>query len=155
MNNNGTGFRSYQNSDFFYFFLNWRLQFAWGGGVISPKVSTTIFLKIELLMFSLIARCLGLLLLTAAGLKIYGFGVDPVARLGIFSAPAFQFLVIVFEILLGLWWVSGVQPLGACCGSFNVSGFRQREFLSRLDRAGQLRLPRREGQRQPVDHVHD
>jgi hypothetical protein len=71
-------------------------------------------------MFSLLARCLGLLLLTAAGLKVYGFGVDPVARLGIFSAPAVQFLVIVFEILLGLWLVSGVQPLGAWAAALST-----------------------------------
>jgi hypothetical protein len=52
-------------------------------------------------------------LLTAAGLKAYGFGVDPVARTGIFSAPAFQFFVILFEIGLGIWLLSGQQPLGS------------------------------------------
>ncbi len=53
------------------------------------------------------------MLLTAAGLKAYGFGVDPVARTGIFSAPAFQFFVILFEIGLGIWLLSGQQPLGS------------------------------------------
>ena len=52
-------------------------------------------------------------MLTAAGLKAYGFGVDPVARTGIFSAPAFQFLVILFEVGLGVWLLSGKQQLGA------------------------------------------
>ena len=56
---------------------------------------------------------LGLALLTAAGLKAYGFGVDPVARTGIFSAPAFQFLVILFEVGLGAWLLSGKQHLCA------------------------------------------
>jgi hypothetical protein len=56
---------------------------------------------------------LGLLLLLAAELKIYGFGVDPVARLGVFSTPAFQFLVIAFEVLLGIWLLSGKQSAGA------------------------------------------
>lgn len=60
-----------------------------------------------------VCRGLGLLLLIAAGLKIYGFGVDPVARSGIFSTPAFQFLVITFELALGVWLVSGRQLLGA------------------------------------------
>jgi hypothetical protein len=58
-------------------------------------------------------RVLGVLLLAAAGLKAYGFGVDPVARTGIFSAPAFQFFVILFEIGLGIWLLSGQQPLGS------------------------------------------
>jgi uncharacterized membrane protein YphA (DoxX/SURF4 family) len=49
----------------------------------------------------------------AAGLKAYGFGVDPVARSGVFSASAFQFFVIIFEIGLGIWLLSGQQPLGS------------------------------------------
>jgi hypothetical protein len=75
------------------------------------------------LFTTMVGRILGLLLLIAAGLKIYGFGVDPVARLGIFSAPAFQFLVIVFEITLGVWLLSGKQSAGAwiaVIGTFGV-----------------------------------
>ena len=60
-----------------------------------------------------LCRVLGVVLLTAAGLKAYGFGVDPVARTGIFSAPAFQFFVILFEFGLGIWLLSGQQPLGS------------------------------------------
>lgn len=56
---------------------------------------------------------LGALLLAAASLKAYGMGVDPVASSGAFSAPAFQFLVVGFEILLGAWLLSGIYPLGA------------------------------------------
>lgn len=52
-------------------------------------------------------------MLLAAALKLYGFGVDPVARTGVFSAPAFQFFVIAFEISLGGWLVSGKLPSGA------------------------------------------
>src|SRR5437879_907065 len=63
--------------------------------------------------FALLSRGLGLLLLTAAGLKLYGLGIEPVSRMGIFSAPAFQFLVIVFEISLGAWLLSGKLPSGA------------------------------------------
>ncbi|MBI3822072.1 MAG: hypothetical protein HY289_05250 [Planctomycetes bacterium] len=54
-----------------------------------------------------------MLLLLAAGLKIYGFGVDPVARSGIFSAPAFQFLIIAFELTLGVWLLSAWQQIGS------------------------------------------
>src|SRR6266436_1456861 len=60
-----------------------------------------------------ILRILGLILLAAAGLKVYGFDVDPIARTGVFSAPAFQFLVIAFELVLGSWLLSGKQQLGA------------------------------------------
>src|ERR1022692_2385622 len=65
------------------------------------------------MVYPVISRLLGLLLLIAAGLKVYGFGVDPVARMGIFSSPAFQFTVIAFEISLGLWLLSGIQPIGS------------------------------------------
>jgi Protein of unknown function (DUF1573) len=60
-----------------------------------------------------IPRVVGSVLLIAAGLKVYGFNVDPVARTGMFSAPAFQFLVIVFELGLGGWLLSGQQRAGA------------------------------------------
>jgi len=49
----------------------------------------------------------------AACLKVYGRGVDPVASSGIFSAPAFQFLIVAFEIFLGVWLLSGLHRLGA------------------------------------------
>ena len=52
-------------------------------------------------------------LLTAAGLKLYGLGVDPVSRMGVFSGPALQFLIVAFEIFLGVWLISGKAPLGA------------------------------------------
>ena len=42
-----------------------------------------------------------------------GHWTDPVARTGIFSAPAFQFLVIAFEVFLGFWLLSGLKPIGA------------------------------------------
>ena len=63
--------------------------------------------------YAIVSRCLGLLLLAAAGLKLYGFGVDPVAPLGVFSAPAFRFLVILFEVALGAWLLSARQQVGA------------------------------------------
>ena len=60
-----------------------------------------------------ICRVLGGLLLLAAGLKVHGMGVEPVASTGAFSAPAFKFLVVVFEILLGVWLLSGKYQLAA------------------------------------------
>jgi methylamine utilization protein MauE/uncharacterized protein DUF1573 len=56
---------------------------------------------------NLTMRALGGLLLLAAGLKAYGFTLDPIANIGVFSAPWFQVLVIELETLLGLWLISG------------------------------------------------
>jgi hypothetical protein len=61
----------------------------------------------------LLGRLLGLLLLTAAALKIHGLGTDPIARMGIFSTAEFQLAIIVFELALAVWLLSGKQPLGS------------------------------------------
>jgi Methylamine utilisation protein MauE len=61
----------------------------------------------------LVSRCVGLLLLAAAGLKAYGLSADSVARMGIFSTPEFQLAVIEFELFLALWLLSGIRPLGS------------------------------------------
>lgn len=57
------------------------------------------------------ARILGLLLIGAAGLKIYGLGVQPVAGIGIFSAPEFQVALIEFEIALSICLLWGARPI--------------------------------------------
>ncbi len=82
------------------------------------------------------------MLLTAAGLKAYGFGVDPVARTGIFSAPAFQFFVILFEIGLGIWLLSGQQPLGSWLAVLlTFSAFAAISFYQGWIGQASLRLP--------------
>lgn len=63
--------------------------------------------------YAIVSRCLGLLLLLAAALKVYGFGAEPVARMGIFAALAFQFLIVIFEMGLGVWLLSGKQQPAA------------------------------------------
>jgi hypothetical protein len=61
-----------------------------------------------------VVRCaLGLLLLTAAALKAHGLAVDPVARMGLFSLAEIQFAIIVFEVFLGIWLLSGKRPIGS------------------------------------------
>lgn len=65
----------------------------------------------RLLPYSLVARLLGLLLLMAAGLKLYGLRVEPVAGAGIFSAAEFQVAVVEFEIVLALWLLSGIRTV--------------------------------------------
>jgi hypothetical protein len=54
-----------------------------------------------------------MLLLVAAALKVYGWTVAPISATGIFSAPDIQVALVNGEIFLGLWLLSGKQPVGA------------------------------------------
>lgn len=63
--------------------------------------------------FAVIRVMLGLLLLAAGALKIYGWSVSSVPLVGWFSAPAVQAAAIGWEILLGAWLLSGAAPLGS------------------------------------------
>ncbi len=65
------------------------------------------------LSYSLVSRLLGVLLLAAAGLKLMGMAVDPVGRMGLFIAPAFQIGIVEFEIFLAVWLLWGKKPLGS------------------------------------------
>jgi hypothetical protein len=56
---------------------------------------------------------LGLLLLAAAGLKLYGMNVAPFAQYGWFTAPWVQTAAVLWEIVLGLWLLAGVYRAGA------------------------------------------
>lgn len=56
---------------------------------------------------------LSVLLLTAGLLKLYGLSFDPVARVGILYTPSLQRLVILFELLMGLWLLAGAWRIGA------------------------------------------
>lgn len=73
---------------------------------------------------------LGVVLLTAAGLKLYGLNVTPVPQVGWFSTPRVQVLTVAWELVLGLWLVSGSYRAGAwvaAVGTFaafaTVSGY--------------------------------
>jgi hypothetical protein len=59
------------------------------------------------LSYPVVSRSLAVLLLAAAVLKLRGLAVDPVARIGIFSDPWFQSLIVEFELFLGFWLLSG------------------------------------------------
>lgn len=63
--------------------------------------------------FVVIRLFLGVLLLSAAALKIYGWSVSTIPPVGWFSAPTVQAVVIGWEILLSVWLLSGVVPLGS------------------------------------------
>jgi len=49
----------------------------------------------------------GLLLLAAAGLKLYGLNYSPFAQYGWLITPTVQSFAVVWEVLLGLWLMSG------------------------------------------------
>lgn len=66
----------------------------------------------RLLSYSLVARFLGLLLLIAGALKLYGL-VDSTPPVGLFSSPRWQVLIIEVEILLAFWLFSDVSPKAA------------------------------------------
>jgi hypothetical protein len=57
----------------------------------------------------LFLRCLGLLLLAAATLKLHGLAIEPIRPTGWFSQPGVQFTLVLLESLLGLWFLAGVQ----------------------------------------------
>jgi hypothetical protein len=73
--------------------------------------------------FTAIRVFLGLLLLSAAGLKIYGWSVSTVPPVGWFSAPNVQAAAIGWEILLGTWLLCGIAVFGswlAAIGTFTL-----------------------------------
>jgi hypothetical protein len=64
---------------------------------------------------------LGCLLVAAAGLKLYGMDVSGVPRVGTFATPKVQVLVAGWELVLGLWLLSGQGLVGswvAAVGTF-------------------------------------
>lgn len=70
-----------------------------------------------------VAVGLGALLLTAAGLKLYGLNVTAVPQVGWFSTPRVQVVAAVWELALGLWLLSGAYRAGAwvaAVGTFTV-----------------------------------
>jgi hypothetical protein len=74
--------------------------------------------------YSWVSRVLAGLLLAAAGLKLQGMAVEPVARMGLFSMPAIQIGIIEFEIFLALWLLLGKQAIGSWVTALGVfAGF--------------------------------
>lgn len=58
-------------------------------------------------------RAVSLLLAAAAVLKLHGLTVEPVAAMGSFSSPAWQWLLVLGECLLALWLFWGSHPIGS------------------------------------------
>lgn len=64
-------------------------------------------------LLRVVLALLGILLLAAAGLKLYGLNVSPFAQYGSFSTPWLQMAAVEWEIVLGLWLLSGAYRIGA------------------------------------------
>lgn len=60
--------------------------------------------------FLVIRVVLGILLLGAAALKIYGWSVSTVPPVGWFATPSIQAVAVGWEVLLSLWLLSGIAP---------------------------------------------
>jgi hypothetical protein len=58
--------------------------------------------------FAIVRIVLGVLLLATAGLKLYGLSVTSVPPVGWFSQPWVQLAVVEWELVLGIWLLSGV-----------------------------------------------
>ena len=72
----------------------------------------------------------GLLLLAAAGLKLYGLNYSPFAQYGRLLTPTVQSFAVVWEVLLGCWLMSGssrffswLTALATFTGFAIVSGY--------------------------------
>ena len=64
-------------------------------------------------MQRIVARVVGALLLLAAALKAQGIALAPVSAMGMFAAGWFQVALVVAEVLLGVWLILGLAPLGS------------------------------------------
>src|SRR5436190_20938128 len=53
--------------------------------------------------FTVVRMVLGLLLLTAAGLKLYGLNVTALPRVGWFATPQVQVATAEWELVLAIW----------------------------------------------------
>jgi hypothetical protein len=63
--------------------------------------------------FTAVRLTLGVLLLAAAGLKLYGLSVSAVPQVGWFAQPWVQLAAAEWELILGLWLLSGSHQRGA------------------------------------------
>lgn len=75
-----------------------------------------------------VAVVLGMLLLSTAGLKLWGAQVSPFAQYGWLHTPTVQIAVVVWEVVLGVWLVCGVYQVFAWWAS--VGTFASFAFVS-------------------------
>ena len=107
--------------------------------------------RLPRLPYAWVARILALLLLTTAGLKIYGLAADPVSPAGILSSHWVQAGVIEVEVILAIWLLSGALPIGSWLVSLLLfSGVRRRQLAHGRGRTNFVRLCRQQRAAQPL-----
>jgi hypothetical protein len=77
---------------------------------------------LRVLPYWLVSRALALVFLVAAGLKVFGLTIDPVDTIAILSRVEVQVGIIELEILLALWLLWGVNPVGSWLASITAFG---------------------------------
>ena len=70
-------------------------------------------MRLQVFSYCLVTRLLGILLLAAAGLKVFGLANETVFGSGFLSTPTLQLAGLELEILLGLWLLWGKYPIGS------------------------------------------
>lgn len=73
--------------------------------------------------YTLLARTLACVLITAATLKLAGLAFDPAPRYGWLALPGMPIVVLVWEIALAAWLLAGYRKVGAwlaTLGTFSV-----------------------------------
>jgi len=63
---------------------------------------------------------LGLLLIAVAVLKFYGMSISAAPRVGWFAQPWLQLSVAVWEVVLGVWLLSGSHYVGSWFSVFGT-----------------------------------
>jgi hypothetical protein len=71
--------------------------------------------------WNVVRIALGLLLLVAAGLKLAGQDVSAVPQVGWFATPTIQIAAAEWEIVLGIWLLSGAYRVGAWVTALGTS----------------------------------
>ena len=77
-------------------------------GTVAPP-----YKRLSVSAWPLVRTVLGVLLVAAAGLKLYGFQTSAVARVGWLSDPRVEAAAAIWELALGAWLLSGRGPVGA------------------------------------------
>lgn len=68
--------------------------------------------QVRITRYGVVRVILGLILLTAAGLKGFQVATEPVAETGLLTSRWFLIGLVEFELFLGLWLLAGLYPRG-------------------------------------------
>ena len=87
-------------------------------------------------------RLVGVLLLAAAGAKLYGWNYQPVSETAWLATPGVRVASVVLEGLLGLWLLTGLAPIRSWLAALGTFAFFAGVSLQWVARRRLLRLLR-------------